>query len=88
VLRIAFRSTHSPIPKKRSNRSVAQLFVKERHVSGEDAVAAVALLLRQLEFAAWLTLFKVLFDGYPVMPQGYSRLRLQPLMRKARSTDR
>jgi Glycosyl-4,4'-diaponeurosporenoate acyltransferase len=42
-----------------------------------SVVAGGALLLRWFEAAAWLTLFNVLLNGYPVMLQRYNRLRLE-----------
>jgi hypothetical protein len=43
------------------------------------AFAAGALSFRWLDAAAWITLFNVLFNGYPVMLQRYNRIRLQRL---------
>jgi hypothetical protein len=46
-----------------------------------SAIAAGALLAGWFDAAAWLTLFNVLLNGYPVMLQRYNRLRLRSLMR-------
>jgi hypothetical protein len=40
-----------------------------------SAVAAGALWLRWFDAAAWLMLFNIFFNGYPVMLQRYNRLR-------------
>jgi Glycosyl-4,4'-diaponeurosporenoate acyltransferase len=45
------------------------------------AIAAGALLAGWFDAAAWLTLFNLLFNGYPVMLQRYNRLRLASLNR-------
>jgi Glycosyl-4,4'-diaponeurosporenoate acyltransferase len=48
------------------------------------AATAGAAATGWLDSAAWLTLFNVLFNGYPVMLQRYNRLRLVPLLRAGR----
>jgi hypothetical protein len=37
--------------------------------------------------AAWLTLFSMLFHGYPIMLQRYYRLRREPLLKACRPPD-
>ena len=44
-----------------------------------SAFAAGALLAGWFDTGAWLTLFNVLFNGYPVMLQRFNRLRVQSL---------
>ena len=44
--------------------------------------AAAMLSLGWFDAAAWILLFNVLFNGYPVMLQRYNRLRLQRLTAK------
>lgn len=39
-----------------------------------------ALLMRWYDSAAWLTLFNILFNGYPVLLQRYNRVKLKGLM--------
>jgi hypothetical protein len=46
-----------------------------------SAITGVALALGWFDTAAWLTLFNVLINGYPVMLQRYNRLRLEPLLK-------
>ena len=46
--------------------------------------AAGALWIRWIDAAAWITLFNVLLNGYPVMLQRYNRLRLERLLRNSR----
>ena len=38
-------------------------------------------MLRWLDAAAWLMLFNVPLNAYPVMLQRYNRLRLDPLLK-------
>jgi Glycosyl-4,4'-diaponeurosporenoate acyltransferase len=46
-----------------------------------STLAAAALMLRWLDAAAWLMLFNVPLNAYPVMLQRYNRLRLDPLLK-------
>jgi Glycosyl-4,4'-diaponeurosporenoate acyltransferase len=46
-----------------------------------STLGAAALLLRWLDAAAWLMLFNVPLNAYPVMLQRYNRLRLDPLLK-------
>lgn len=39
-------------------------------------------------FAAWLMVFNILFNVYPVMLQRYNRARLTPILKRARLVDR
>ena len=45
-----------------------------------SVIAGAALLVGWVSAAAWITVFNVPFNGYPVMLQRYNRLRLRPLL--------
>ncbi len=44
-------------------------------------LAGCALLQGWLDAAAWLSLFNILINGYPVMLQRYNRIKLADLIR-------
>jgi hypothetical protein len=45
------------------------------------ALVGYALLMGWLDAAAWLVLFNVLFNGYPVLLQRYNRSKIEELIR-------
>ncbi len=88
---LALLSPRLRLPRDRTLAALHQLDRAMREAETGHAIvfmlvlllAGWALLQGWLDAAAWLTLFNVLINGYPVMLQRYNRIKLMDLIRTA-----